>query len=460
MTRHNKSRGLHRRSMLRGMLGGATVAVGLPMLEIFLNESGTAYADGGAFPRRYVQFFWGNGVLPWFWTPSTTGTDYELTEQLAPLESVRNDMTVVSGFDVKTTGRIPHHSARTGFFSCAPLEVMGEVERWQAPSLDQLLAAELGGETRFRSLQTAALSNAGSLSVSAAGQHLPSESSPAALFERLFGAGFRLPGETAVIDPTLALRRSVLDAVMTQQRRLLPRLGAEDRRRMDQHLSNVRELELRIARLEDEPPNYEACALPDMPPTSFADDERGRPDVDAVNVAMSGLLAMALACDQTRVVSHVLSPSVADAVFPIDGIELDGVLRGHHDLTHNEPLDDGSGRGEMWRTNEVVKYITGTLSRFVEAFRAIPEGDGSLLDNSIVLASTDASNPRLHSLDDFPILLFGRGCGRMQTGFHYRSEGDNAARVNLTIARAMGLPLADIGQEEGFVTDSVAELEA
>ncbi len=456
----SRGKGLSRRTMLRGMLGGSAVAIGLPVLDVMLNESGTAYADGSAFPRRYVQFFWGNGVLPWYWNPGETGTQYELSEQLAPLADVRESMAVVSGFDVKTTGRVPHNSARAGFFSCAPLRVEGEQETWQAPSLDQVIAQAIGGETRFRSVQTGAVSNGGSISHSGPGQVLPSETSPFRFFERLFGAGFRLPGEDTEVDPTLALRRSVLDSVMGQQARLRATLGASDRRRLDQHLESVRELELRLARLELDPPDYEACALPEMPPETYPDDSRGRPDVRRTNLAFARLHAMALACDQTRVVAHVLSPSVSDTVFAVDDIELSGVLRGHHDLTHNEPLDDGSGMGMMWRTNEVVKYVMGRLGDFIKELRAIPEGDGTLLDNSIVLASSDCSNPRLHLLTDYPVLLFGRGGGKIRTGMHYRSAGDNAARICLTVARAMGLRLPSIGMEEAFVTDGVPELEA
>lgn len=448
---------MKRRTVLRGMLGGAAVGVGLPVLEAMCNSSGTALADGSAFPRRYMQFFWGNGVVPWLWTPVDTGPDFTLSEGLAPLAPVRDVMTVLSGYDVKTGGRYPHTSARAGMLSCAPL---AEGEIWQLPSLDQILASELGGDTRFRSLQTAATDTDQSVSVASATEVIPSERSVQGLFARLFGEGFRLPGDEPVFDPRLGLRRSVLDSVMDQQRRLSGRLGASDRARIDQHFTNVRELERRIARLEEDPPNFAACAMPDAPPSSIPDDARGRPDVAQRNELMGELLAMAFACDQTRVISHLLSPSVSDVVFPIDDIELGGVLRGHHDLTHNEPLDDGSGRDPLWRVQEVVKYITTTLAAFIQRFRDIEEGDGSLLDNAIVLATTDSSNPRLHSLDDFPILLFGTGCGRLNTGFHHRSEGDNAARVNLTIARAMGLPLGSIGMEEGYVTEGISELEA
>ncbi|MEM6956932.1 MAG: DUF1552 domain-containing protein [Myxococcota bacterium] len=459
-SRFLKRRPLSRRTMLRGLgLGGGAVAIGLPVLDAMTNESGTAFADGSIFPQRYVQFVWGNGVLPWFWTPAEEGADYAMTEQLAPLANVREHMSVVTGFDVRVPGRSPHESAVAGMLSGSQPIVEGENVGWAAPSLDQVLAAELGGSTRFRSLQTSIVSNGGSRSVLATGETLPSETSAAALFDRLFGEGFRLPGETFEPDPTLRLRRSVLDSVAIEQQRLRQRLGAEDRLRVEQHLTNVRELERRIARLEEDPPNFEACMRPAMP-REVLPDSRGRDDLDGLNGVFADLLIMALACDQTRIVGHVFSPAVRETVYPIEGIDLQGVVRGHHDLTHNEPLDDGSGRGEMWRTNEIVKYIMASLGRFVQGFAEFGEGEGSLLDNTVILGTTDASNPRLHSLDDFPILLFGRAGGRLNTGFHYRSSGDNAARVNLTIARAMGVPLPSFGTEDAFATDSVGALEA
>ncbi|HJK92090.1 MAG TPA: DUF1552 domain-containing protein, partial [Polyangiaceae bacterium LLY-WYZ-15_(1-7)] len=121
---------MHRRTVLRGVLGGATVGVALPALEIFLNDSGTAYADGTAFPKRFAVFFWGNGVLPWKWVPGEVGTDYAMSEQLASLEDLREDMAVISGMDVKTTGRVPHTSAICGMLTGSPLVVEGEREIW------------------------------------------------------------------------------------------------------------------------------------------------------------------------------------------------------------------------------------------------------------------------------------------------------------------------------------------
>ncbi len=451
-------KGLSRRTMLRGLLGGASVAVGLPALEVFLDNHGKAYADGSAFPQRFGVFFWGNGVLPWNWVPEQAGPDYVMSEQLLPLERHRDIMTIISGTDVKTGGRFPHNSAIAGMLTGAPIRADGEEEVWQAPTIDQLIAEQVGSATAFRSLQTSG--NGGTFSVSHTGprSRVPSEPSPHALFQTLFVENFREPGDDPTVDPTLSLRRSVLDAVLEQNRTLQRRLGRADIIRLDQHFTHVRELEQRVARLELDPPSFAACMLPMEPPAEIPDDERGRTPVGLRNELMAELLAMSLACDQTRVFSHMLSRPVGDLVYPVDGLELPGgIIKGHHDLTHNEP--DEPGRETMWRVNEIVKYITAQLAVFVDKLRAIEEGDGTLLDSMALLSTTDSSNPRLHSLEDFPILIFGNLCGQLVSGTHLTSDGGNAAEVALTLIRAMGIPLESWGMEGGFTTSGFSELE-
>ncbi|MCA9615635.1 MAG: DUF1552 domain-containing protein [Myxococcales bacterium] len=461
-------RKISRRSMLRGMLGGASVAVALPALDLFLNDHGTAYADGSAFPRRFGVFFWGNGVLPWNWVPgdsdpfagtvtprmgSLVGQDaVPLSEQLASLDDLRAKLTIVSGFDVKTGGRFPHNSASCGMLTGSAILAQGEREVWEHPTLDQIVAEAIG-DTRFRSLETSAAPGDWSVSYSGANARNPSEDDPFVLYQRLFVDGFRLPGEGGV-DPRIALQRSVLDAVMDHSLALRRRLGVNDRRRLDDHFANVRELELRLARLEQEPPSFDSCGRPEAPPTQIPNDERNRPLIAERNALFADLHALALACDQTRVFAHVLGKSVGDVVYPVDGVEVreDGydVFKGHHDLTHNEAPD--AGRPIMWRVNEVTKYIVRCFGDFVRRLDAVPEGDGTLLDHMAVLGTTDASNPRLHSLEDFPILIAGSADGRLVMGQHIRSDGDNASRVGLALLQAIGVPVGEFGYDAGHVS--------
>jgi hypothetical protein len=145
---------LSRRHVLRGMLGGAAISLGLPVFEAQMNSAGRAWANGSGFPRRFGLFFWGNGNLPDRWNPTTTGADYELSEQLAPLAAVREHMTVITGMSVMTGNVIPHGSGPAGFLGGAPLIPRGgDNYTFAGPSIDQVIAREIGGETRFRSIE-------------------------------------------------------------------------------------------------------------------------------------------------------------------------------------------------------------------------------------------------------------------------------------------------------------------
>ncbi len=437
---------MHRRTFLRGMLAGSAVSVGLPLLDIFLNDSGTAFAVGGGLPKRFGLFFWGNGILPDRWVPTGTGAGdaWTLSEQLAPLASVKDDITLVTGMSVKVPNVEPHTAGAAGILSGAPLLLEGDHRTFTMPSIDQVIAAELGGYTRFRSIEFGAAPKAG-LSYNGPDNQNPPESSPKALFDRIFGGGFTLPGEDGVADPSLGLRRSVLDAVMEDAAQLQSRLGAADKARLDQHLTGIRELEKRIAWLEENPPSLEACGIPATPAEIYPDVE-GRPQLSTKNRVMMDTLAMALACDQTRVFTNWFTYSVNNLLFP-------GAPSGHHQLTHDEP-------GDQPEVNKIVKHIMEELRYTIEALRAVPEGDGTLLDNTILLATTDCSLGRTHSMDDFPIVLAGTAGGTFKKNFHYRSPSkENASKVLLSIVRSLVPVAGSFGAADGRAEDGLGDIE-
>lgn len=436
---------ISRRAMLRGVLGGGLVSIGLPPLDVFFNTNGTAYADGSALPRRFGLCMWGNGMIPDRWVPSGLGSEFEFSEELAPLASLRDYVSVVTGYEVKTPNTIPHFSGASGILTGRPTLDRGD-DRGSFPdaSLDQVIAAEIGNDTRFRSIEFGAQPGAG-LSYNGPDNLNPPESSPRALFERIFGEGFRAPGEDIEPDPRLSLRRSVLDVVMEDADRLQRQLGASDRRRLDQHLQGIRDLELRIARLEEDPPDLAACARPGEPLAEYPHIE-GRPQIEEKTLVMGEIIAMALACDQTRVFSNFLTSPVANDLF-------DGITEGHHRLTHDEP-------GEQPLVHEIVTRLIGYVAGFLEKLRDVPEGDGTLLDNCGILVTSDVSLGRLHAMDEFPLVVCGSACGRLRTGIHHRSVGDNASKVPLTMIRAMGVNQASFGADDGYTEDSVGELEA
>jgi hypothetical protein len=436
---------LNRRTLLRGMLGGGLVTVGLPMFEAFVNTNGTAMANGDAFPTRFGMFFWGNGMLPDRWVPQGTGSSYTLSEQLQPLAPVRDAITIITNMQVRVPNQSPHGSGPAGLLSGMPSPTVDASGSFAGPTIDQRIAAQIGDATRFRSIEFGAEPESG-LSWSSPTTRNPAERSPYALFERLFGPGFRAPGEEAIIDPSIALRRSVLDVVSEDANRLRNRLGTADQARLDSHLTAIRELELRLARLEEDPPTLAACLRPEAPLADYP-WINGRPQLAEVNRVFGQICAMALACDQTRVFSNFIS-------FPVNNLLFEGATAGHHQLTHDEP-------GEQPQVNEIVIELMGHFAEFIQELRNIPEGDGTVLDHCAVLGTSDVSYGRTHSIDEYPLIIAGSASGRLRTGIHYRPTGaDNASKVILTLMRAVGVTAASYGEDDAMATDSVSEVEA
>lgn len=439
---------IERRTVLRGLLGGSAVGIGLPALECMLTTNGDALASGELLPVRFGLFFWGNGVITDLWNPALEGdaSTYTLSEQLLPLQSLKSKIAVISGCRVPLVNQVPHMTGAAGILSGSPLtsDSTDDDYTFALPSIDQVIAQAVGDATRYRSLETGVEPGQG-LSYNGPYSINPPESSPHALFERLFGVGFVAPGEDAILDPSIGLRRSVLDAVMEDSNRLMNRVGSVDRARLEQHLDGIRELERRLARMSDDPPDLAACERPKEPTDSFEDVD-GRPPLAEKNRAMASLVAMALACDQTRVVSHYFS-------YPVDNLLFPDASAGHHSLTHDEPEPQP-------QCHAINIRIMESCADFLGALDAIPEGDGTLLDRCGVLCTTDVSDGRIHSLEDFPIVIAGSAGGRLRVGHHYRSPtGENASKVMLTLIRAMGVVKGSFGTEEGRSESGLSALE-
>lgn len=440
-------RGVSRRTVLRGLLGGAVVGIGLPALEPFLGPNGDAYAEPGAdgFPKRFGLFFWGNGVLPDQWTPADTGPNWTPTPQLSPLLPHKSRLSVVSGTRIQTPNNAPHGAGAAGMLSGRPLLMQGGDSTFSGPTIDQVIAEAIGGETRFRSLEFGAAPGSG-LSYNGPNSQNPPESSPHALFDRLFGVGFVMPGDKPKFDPTLGLRRSVLDAVLGDVKSLQAQASAMDKQRLEQHLDGIRQLEKRLTKLQEAPPKLDACKVPAAPLTGYPDLE-GRPQLAEKNKAFCDLIAYALACDQVRVFSNFFS-------MPVNNLLFAGAPTGHHELTHNEPTP-------QVEVGKIVTQCVQALAYQIEALAAIPEGAGTLLDHCAVLGTSEVSLGKTHSLDDMPIVIAGSAGGKLKTGIHHHSAGgENTSKVLLSICRAVGAELASFGGAAGTATDGLSAIEA
>jgi len=446
VTRDLKKNRMRRRSFLRGVLGGGVVTVALPALECMFDAGGVAHADGTTVPDRFGLWFWGNGVKPDRWVPPTTGAGWTPSTELMPLSGVRDWVSVVSGCEIKTATH-PHHSGMTGILTGARYHQNGTtrdtiVSTFAHPSVDMIAAQHFEPVgTPFRSLEVGITRFRGT-DEGTTFQHLshngpnnvnPSEYSPSNLYRRLFGMGVPAGVEAA--------RRSALDAVMGQITRLRSRVSRADDVRLEQHFESVRQLERRLASAPT------TCADPGDP-GNFP-DVGGREQIVEQNEAMSDLLALALACDMTRAFSVLYSTAGSGVI-----VWQVGASNSQHQISHDEPEPQPTIHAATTFTMERLGYFLGRL-------RDTPEGDGNVLDHCSILCTTELANGWNHSNRDFPILVAGRGCGRLRGGVHYRSTtNENTSHAVLTALRGAGLPLTSFGHEAGHVTSGVSALES
>lgn len=426
---------LSRRQMLRGLLaGGAVAMVPLPFL------SSLARAEEGVFPTRFGVFNWGNGMVPNLWVPEQTGTGYTPSRLLAPLARHQDIFSVFTGYEVKVPNITPHESGKFGFLTGIDpnrTDAGGQrTDTARGPTVDQIAAQALGEPTRFRSIECGP-DPARNISWNGPFSPNPTEGDPVALYERLFGPTFREPGSDAPPDPRLALRQSVLDVVVDHVKELDGLLGTADRARLDQHLTGIREVERQIAKLQLPPPDLEACVKPEAP--------TGGGDRLAKHAVMAKLLAMAVACDQTRVFTYVYSTHNDSYVYP-------GQTEGHHRLTHDE-------LGDQPNVAKITELLMGELALFLDELQAIPEGDETLLDHMAVLCTSDTSLGQVHGLFEYPAILAGKANGALKPGQHIRTElSDTASKIPLTALRSVGVRQASFGEDDAYTEDDIGEV--
>ena len=418
------------RSALRGTLGGAAISVGVPFLDLFLDDHGEALAaTGGPLPRRFGTWFWGCGMNPPRWNPTVEGKDFALPPELAPISPVREHMSVLSGFNVLLGGET-NFVHRTGVIGTLCGGAPPSKNDNRGPTLDVLISDAIGGATRFRSLEMAATGVAtDSYSGRSEDAKNPSETTPLSLYARVFTNGFADPNAAEFTpDPRTLLRKSVLSAIEEDRKRLEGRLGAHDRARLDEYFTSVRQLEHQLELQLSAPPPLEACRVPEAP-------EAGPVSRDVAHVrenhdAMARVLALALACDQTRVFNMVFSEGASR-------LHLPGSSDNHHTLTHEEAVDE-----ELGYQVEATKFVMHSMeawATFVSALDSVPEGAGTLLDNCAVLAHSETSDANSHSVTGLPLMIAGRAGGRLRTGLHVFGAGDPTTRAGLTLQQVMGL---------------------
>ncbi len=440
---------ISRRNVLRGALGGAAIGVALPLLDCLLDDNGTAIAaTGQRIPVRFGTWIWGCGFIPEKWIPSATGTDFTLPADLAPLEPYRDRMAILSGFDVRLDGiaNKPHVTGCLGMRTGIPVPDTNV----RAPTLDVLISELVGTDTRFRSLEISACGLENSYSYRSAGSPNPSEMSPAQLYRRIFGEGFQDPNSsTFEPDVEVMARRSVLSAVSEDRQRLMREVGASDRERLDQYFTSIRQIEQQLELQLQPPARVENFVRPDAPDADGSGSEVGQ--VRETHRLMAELLAKALQTNQTRVFNMLFSDTTSNLRMP-------GETTTHHTLTHEEPQDRTLGY-QLQHSQFLTQSMLGWRD-FLDALASIPEGDGTLLDNCLVLAHSDCSIANAHAVEGIPVMLAGNAGGRMRTGFHMAGGGDPISRVGLTLQQVMGVPVERWGQMSMETNRTITELVA
>jgi hypothetical protein len=439
---------MSRRRFLRGTLNGAAVSVALPFLDTFLDGNGKALASGAPLPMRFGTWSWGLGMNKEVFVPRKTGPNFDLPPEIAALAPVQQHINLYTNFNVfkDDAPNLCHHSGwvvlRSGIAPTSRPNRPGE-------TIDVSIARKIGNETRFRSLSATATGDVrDSFSYEAGNSVNAPEWSPLRFYQRLFGANFQDPNaESFTPDPRIMVRKSALSAVQEDAKKLNKTLGSEDKARLDQYFTGIRDLERRFDLQLSKPDPREACIVPEMP----ADLPVGL-DADLVSKRhriMTDLMLMAVACDQTRVFNMFYAAAFSATTKP-------GYDKPHHTATHEEAVDPTLRYqpNVSWYTRRAMEE----WSYYVQALANFREGDGSLLDNAFIYATTDQSFAKMHAIDGIPMFSAGNAGGRIKTGLHIDGGGSPGCRLGFTAQRLMGLDIASWGSKSNTTSQAISEI--
>ena len=426
---------ISRRAVLRGV--GATIA--LPFLDAMVPAL-TAQARTAANPvRRFGTVFVGLGERPSHWRPPTEGVNFEFSPILKPLEGFRDHVTVVSDLATPINGHAPTAAAwSTGVLAKSTIAE----DVLLGPSIDQLVAKSIGRDTVFPSLEVCTEDVTGYLggcdpayacayinttSWANPTTPLPMEINPRTLFERLFGRA----GTAAQRQAAQQLDRSILDSVRNDVRELQAGLGRRDQGRLSEYLDNVREIEQRIQRAEKQ--SATSVEVPNAPvgiPEQFSEHM----------MLMFDLLAVAWQADMTRVFSYMLNRDVSQRVYPEIAIS-----EPHHAMSHH-----GKDQRKLDGLVKLNTWQVSLFAKFVDRLAKTPDGDGSLLDHSVIFWGSGMSESDLHYRIDVPTLLVGRGNG-LYKGNRHQVAGKETPIGNflVDVAQKFGADVDKMGLSKG-----------
>lgn len=410
---------LSRRAVLRGAGG---VAIGLPFLEA-MRPARSRAADPPT-PRRLVLWFTANGTVPASWTP---GANFALSPILKPLAAHKQDLIVLSGVDMRSSGgdKKGHNRGLGCLWSGrAPLGGNdGDSGYGDGITVDQHIAAVVGQTNKFASLEFGVEVKTslprGRMIYAGPNQPIPPEDSPWKAFNRIF-AGIGDDDPEAV--KLRARRQTVLDAVQDEFNALNPRLGAADRGKLDAHLTAIREIEERLDAVGTLPA---ACEAPTL---GAPVDVKKNENIPAIGQLQMDLLVMALTCDLTRVASLMWSHALSGAIHTWLGHDVD-----HHTISH---FGDATS---VERLVAINTWYAGRFAELIDRLKAVPEGDGTLFDSTVVVWGSELGKGQPHYCAKIPFVLAGSCGGHFKTGQHLTFDGASHNDLLVSLMHAMGV---------------------
>ena len=410
MGRHSK---LRRRTFVKGL--GA--AIGLPLLEAMLPSNGFAAGSAGA-PKRMAFVFVPNGVIVPEWEPKGEGKDWKLSPTLEPLAKVKDKFCVFSGLaqdnaSAKGDGPGDHARSSAAFLTGAHPVKTGGVDIKVGQSVDQVAAEKIGKLSRLPSIElgTEGGRNAGqcdsgyscaysnNISWKSATTPMAKEINPRLVFERLFGSADDRDAAKGRAKRD-EYRKSILDLVSEDAAKLKLQLGQTDRRKIDEYFSSVREIEQRIDRTREDDSKR---TIPDLKLPNGVPKQ-----LDEHITLMFDLMTLAFQTDTTRIATFMLANEGSNRSYPMIGVN-----DGHHHLSHHQNKQD-------WidQLKKIDKYLVGHFAKFLEKLDGIREGNGTLLDQSMIVYGCAIGDGNRHNHNDLPVLLAGRGGGTITSGRH------------------------------------------
>jgi len=430
----------------RTFLRGAGTALALPVLDAMFPASASAAQTGSGRATRLSFFTVPNGIIMEKWTPAASGSGFELSPILEPLAAFKDRLLVISGLANNEAHKLEfeiagdHPRACSAYLTGTHPKMTSGADIRCGVSVDQIAAKEFGKYTQLSSLEMGLESSLlgacesayscvyyNTISWAAPTTPLPMENRPRAIFERLIGDSTD-PGERAA---RLQEHRSILDLVSEDLKRLMRSVGETDRAKLDQYADAVRSVERRIQVAEQQSSKeLPAMEKPIGIPEKFSDYAK----------LMMDLQVLAFQADVTRVGTFMIGHEMSGRAYP----EL-GFGDPHHSLTHHQ--------GDTSKIEKVVKvnvFHTTLFNYLLERMKSVPDGDGTLLDHSLILYGSPLSDGNMHTYKDLPVLLITPGVAAMRGGRHLRYPKDTpVANLYLALLEKLGIQAETFGDSTG-----------